>query len=61
MTVNVLVDFTVEFEKDNMPSSYSNPEYLEEVVKEAVEDAMNDIGCSQVKEVNICVDTEELE
>lgn len=61
MTVNVLVDFEVEFDKDNMPSSYSNPEYLEEVVKEAVQDAMNDIGCSEVNNINICVDTEELE
>jgi|DEB0MinimDraft_3_1074331.scaffolds.fasta_scaffold99754_2 hypothetical protein len=58
MSTSVLVDFKVEFNVDEMPSSYSNPEYLEEVVKEAVEDAMNDIGNGEITDLNVWVDTE---
>jgi hypothetical protein len=58
MSTTVLVDFKVEFDTDEMPNAYSNPEYLEEVVKEAVEDAMNDIGKSELTDLNIWVDVE---
>ena len=38
------VKFAVEFDEDNIPSSYTNIEHLTEIIQEAVEDAMFDIG-----------------
>lgn len=56
---SVLVDFKVSFDTDEMPSSYSNPEYLQDVVTEAVEDAMNDIGSVEVEDLNVWVEEED--
>lgn len=61
MSISALVDFEVTFDKDSMPSSYTNISYLEEVVREAVEDAMNDIGCSEIMSLNVWIEVEEAE
>jgi hypothetical protein len=61
MSISALVDFEVTFDKDSMPSSYTNISYLEEVVREAVEDAMNDIGCSDITSLNVWIEVEEAE
>ena len=61
MSISALIDFEVSFDKDTMPSSYSNLSYLEEVIREAVEDAMNDIGCSDVMSLNVWIDAEDVE
>lgn len=61
MSISALVDFEVTFDKDSMPSSYTNISYLEEVVREAVEDAMNDIGCSEITSLNVWIEVEEAE
>jgi hypothetical protein len=46
--VTAEVKFYVEFDEDNMPSSYTNTEYLIEVIQEAVTDAMYDVGADLV-------------
>ena len=61
MSISARIDFEVLFDRDTMPSSYSNLSYLEEVIREAVEDAMNDIGCSDVMSLNVWIDAEDVE
>lgn len=61
MSISARIDFEVLFDRDTMPSSYSNLSYLEEVIREAVEDAMNDIGCSDVTSLNVWIDAEDVE
>lgn len=49
----VEVRFEVTLNSDEMPPTYRDPEYLEEVIQEALNDAMYDIGAEEVKEVRI--------
>lgn len=52
---NVLLEVSFEagMNSEDMPSSYLDPKYLEEVVQEAVQAAMYDIGAEQVDYVRV--------
>jgi|APGre2960657373_1045057.scaffolds.fasta_scaffold09949_3 hypothetical protein len=52
---NVILDVSFEagLVRDDMPSSYIDPKYLEEVVQEAIKDAMYDMGCEQVEYIRV--------
>jgi hypothetical protein len=39
-----------------MPTTYSEPEYLQEVITEAIQDAMYDLGAEKVNYVRVEVD-----
>lgn len=54
--VTVEVSFDTFFDTEEMPTSYTDPEYLEEVIKEAVEDAMNDLGAEDTKKIYVSVE-----
>jgi hypothetical protein len=54
--ISVEVKFYIEFDENNMPSSYSDSEYLKEVIHESIEDAMYDVGASMCSSVKIEVD-----
>jgi hypothetical protein len=50
------VKFYIEFEEDSMPSSYTDVDYLTEVITEAVEDAMYDVGANLCGRIKVEVD-----
>lgn len=50
------VKFYIEFDEDDMPSSYTDTEYLTEVITEAVEDAMYDVGANLCGKIKVEVD-----
>lgn len=50
------VKFYVEFDEDNMPTAYTNTEYLIEVIQEAVTDAMYDINADLVGATKVEID-----
>lgn len=54
--VTAEVKFYVEFDEDNMPSAYTNTEYLIEVIQEAVADAMYDINADLVGTTKVEID-----
>lgn len=54
--VTAEVKFYVEFKEDRMPSSYTNTDYLIEVIQEAVTDAMYDIGADLVNAPRVELD-----
>jgi hypothetical protein len=55
--VTVEVRFVASLLSEEMPVSYWDIDYLEEVVKEAIADAMYDIGCTQVDRILVDVET----
>lgn len=55
--VTVEVRFVASLLSEEMPVSYWDTDYLEEVVKEAIADAMYDIGCTQVDRILVDVET----
>lgn len=54
--ISVEVKFYIEFDENNMPSSYTDSDYLKEVIQESVEDAMYDVGASMCGAIKIEVD-----
>lgn len=50
------VSFNAGLAREEMPSSYLDPKYLEEVIREAIEDAMYDLGCDKVEYVRVEVE-----
>jgi uncharacterized protein (UPF0212 family) len=50
------VTFEVALNSREMPTTYSEPEYLEEVITEAIQDAMYDLGAEKVNYVRVEVD-----
>jgi DNA-binding protein YbaB len=50
------VKFYIEFDEDSMPSSYTDVDYLTEVITEAVEDAMYDVGANLCGRIKVEVD-----
>ena len=54
--ISAEVKFYIEFDEDSMPSSYTDVEYLTEVVAEAVEDSMYDVGASHCGKIKVEVD-----
>jgi hypothetical protein len=50
------VKFVVEFNEDTMPSSYTDPMYLTEVIQEAISDAMYDIGADIASVAKVEID-----
>lgn len=54
--VSVEVSFDTFFDTEEMPTSYTDPDFLEEVIKEAVEDAMNDLGAEDTKAIRVSVE-----
>jgi hypothetical protein len=54
--VIVEVNFETVFDADEMPTPYTEPDYLEEVIKEAVEDAMTDLGAKDTKGISVSIE-----
>ena len=54
--ISAEVKFYIEFDEESMPSSYTDVEYLTEVITEAVEDSMYDVGASHCGKIKIEVD-----
>jgi DNA-binding protein YbaB len=54
--VSVEVSFDTFFDTEEMPTSYTDPDFLEEVIKEAVEDAMNDLGAEDTKKILVSIE-----
>ena len=54
--ISAEVKFYIEFDEDNMPSSYTDSEYLEEVIREALEDSMYDVGASLCGKIRVEVE-----
>jgi uncharacterized protein (UPF0212 family) len=50
------VTFEVALDSKEMPTTYSDVEYLEEVITEAIQDAMYDLGAEKVNYVRVQVD-----
>ena len=50
------VTFEVALDSKEMPTTYSDVEYLEEVITEAIQDAMYDLGAEKVNYVRVEVD-----
>jgi hypothetical protein len=56
--VTAAVKFYVEFDENNMPTAYTNTDYLIEVIQEAVTDAMYDINADLVGTTKVEIDHE---
>jgi DNA-binding protein YbaB len=54
--VLVEVSFDVNFDPEDMPDTYTDPGYLEEVITEAIQDAMYDVGAQEVDKINIGIE-----
>jgi|Wag4MinimDraft_6_1082665.scaffolds.fasta_scaffold00914_9 DNA-binding protein YbaB len=54
--VLVEVSFDVNFDPEDMPDTYTDPGYLEEVITEAIQDAMYDVGAQQVEKINVGIE-----
>lgn len=54
--VLVEVSFDVNFDPEDMPDTYTDPGYLEEVITEAIQDAMYDVGAQQVDKINVGIE-----
>lgn len=57
MFVEVRFELVVDF--DTVPPTYQDPEYLQEVLQEAIKDAVYDIGAEQVNEFFIEIENNE--
>jgi DNA-binding protein YbaB len=58
-TTFVEVRFELVLDFDTVPPTYQDPEYLQEVLQEAIKDAVYDIGAEQVNEFFIELVSEE--
>jgi hypothetical protein len=50
------VTFEVALDSEEMPTTYSEPDYLEEVIKEAIHDAMYDLGIEKVTSIRVDIE-----
>lgn len=55
----VEVRFELVLDSESMPPTYSDPDYLQEVLHEAIKDAVYDIGAEQVNEFFIELESSE--
>lgn len=55
----VEVRFDVSLDSEEVPSTYRDSEYLQEVIQEAIQDSMYDIGAIEI--TNLRIDIEGLE
>ena len=55
----VEVRFELVIDYDTVPPTYQDPEYLEEVMQEAIKDAMYDMGAEKVNEFFIELESTE--
>ena len=56
MSIIVEVHFEVVLDPESMPNTYSDPDYLEEIIDEAIHDAMYDIGAGKVSFVRMDIE-----
>lgn len=52
------VRFELVLNYDTAPPTYQDPEYLQEVLQEAIKDAMYDLGAEEVNEFFIALETD---
>lgn len=57
-TIFVEVRFELVLDSDTVPPTYHDPDYLQEVLQEAIKDAMYDIGADAVNEFFIELETD---
>lgn len=55
----VEVRFELVIDYDTVPPTYQDPEYLQEVMQEAIKDAIYDMGAEKVKEFFIELESTE--
>lgn len=55
----VEVRFELVIDYDTVPPTYQDPEYLEEVMQEAIKDALYDMGAEKVNEFFIEIESAE--
>lgn len=58
-TMFVEVRFELVLDFDTVPPTYQDPEYLQEVLQEAIKDAVYDIGAEKVNEFFIEIESDE--
>ena len=57
-TFFVEVRFELVLDYDTVPPTYQDPEYLQEVLQEAIKDAVYDLGAEEVNEFFIELETD---
>jgi hypothetical protein len=58
-TIFVEVRFELVLDSESMPPTYRDPDYLQEVLQEAIKDAVYDIGAEKVNEFFIELESNE--
>lgn len=58
-TMFVEVRFELDLDFDTVPPTYQDPEYLQEVLQEAIKDAVYDIGAEKINEFFIEIVSDE--
>ncbi len=57
-TIFVEVRFELVLDPEAVPPTYKDPDYLQEVLQEAIKDAVYDIGAEEVNEFFIELETD---
>lgn len=57
-TIFVEVRFELVLDSESVPPTYKDPDYLQEVLQEAIKDAVYDIGAEEVNEFFITLETD---
>ena len=57
-TIFVEVRFELILDSESTPPTYKDPDYLQEVLQEAIKDAIYDIGAEEVNEFFIELESE---
>ena len=57
-TIFVEVRFELVLDSESTPPTYKDPDYLQEVLQEAIKDAVYDIGAEEVNEFFIELETD---
>ncbi len=57
-TIFVEVRFELVLDSESTPPTYKDPDYLQEVLQEAIKDAVYDIGAEEVNEFFIELESE---
>ena len=58
-TIFVEVRFELVLDSESIPPTYKDPDYLQEVLQEAIKDAVYDIGAEEVNEFFIELESTE--
>lgn len=57
-TIFVEVRFELVLDSESVPPTYKDPDYLQEVLQEAIKDAVYDIGAEEINEFFITLETD---